>query len=195
MLDEANLHYLKSVTAYCPMVNLQQTMEYHSRVSFSEAGVDIWNRIRLQALPGRVPRLRETEFWKTPFDFKPRFMPAVLNYLEATQHRPGISLPENIVWPKGLKEHLETSKSFFELNNFWPFYVNNRTPFLILTTPRDPLVPNELNTELIASKKQSGHFEKTQILRMDRGVHCALPVEYQWSFVMDLMRAQWGAGK
>lgn len=191
MMDEANQNYLKSVTAYCPMINLHETMNYHSKTSFSEAGVDLWNRMRLRALPDRVEELQHTEWYKTAFDFTPRFMPAILDYLDRTQKRPAIRIQQDVNWPKGFLKHLETSESFFELNNFWPFFENNKTPLLIVTTPNDPLVPVELNADLILQKKQNGRFEKTEVLELDRGVHCALPVEYQWSFIVDLLKAQW----
>lgn len=191
MLDELNQKYLKSTTAFCPMINLENTMNFHSKSSFAEAGVDVWNRMRLRALPNRVPELQNTGLWKTFFDFKPRFMPAILDYLQTHQIAPSIHLSDGIVLPKNFQHHLQTSKSFFELNNFWPYYENNSTPFLIVTTPKDPLVPLELNTDLVVQKKQNGRFEKTEILQLDRGVHCALPTEYNWNFIVDLMKVQW----
>lgn len=191
MMDEANENYLKSSTVYCPMVNLEQTMNYHSKATLAEAGVDLWNRMRLRALPERVEELQHTGWWKTLFDFKPRFMPAILDYLNVHQTKPAIRLAQDVKWPDGFRQHLETSKSFFELNTFWPFFENKKTPLLVVTTPHDPLVPLELNTDLIVQKKQAGLFEKTQILQLERGVHCGLPVEYQWSFILELMKTQW----
>ncbi|MFZ3230769.1 MAG: hypothetical protein WA160_11235 [Pseudobdellovibrio sp.] len=190
-LDEKNNKYLSSASAYCPMINLKETMDSHSNEGAAEAGIDLWNHLRLAAIPNRILELNHTEWWKTAFDFQPRFMPAILDYLAARQFAPSIKLPENIKWPKGFKQHLENSKSFFELNNFWPYYENKITPFLIVTTPNDPLVPLDSNSNLIVQKKQPGVFSKTQILQLDRSIHCALPTEYQWSFVIDLMKAQW----
>lgn len=191
MLDEVNDNYIKSTTALCPMVNLKETMNYHSQTSLAEAAIDFWNRMRLRALPGKVKELTDTGLWRTMFDLKPRFMPAVLGFLESHQTRPAIKIRHDMNFPKGFLQHLETSKSFYELNTFWPFFEDNKTPVLIITTPNDPLVPLQLNTDLIVSKKQLGLFEKTQIVQLDRGVHCALPIDYQWSFILDLLRSQW----
>ena len=192
MLDEQNSHFLKTATLFCPVVNLIETMNFHSQASFGSAFIDLWNYRRLKAVPERISELDHTQWWKTFFDLKPRFMPAILDYLETHQIQPVEKLPEGIVWPTGFKEHLLSSKSFSSLNNFWPFYQNKKTPLLIVTTAKDLLVSEEINTDLILQKKQPGNFAETQIYQLDRGTHCGLPADFQWNFILQLLSTQWG---
>lgn len=192
MLDEQNSHYLKTATLFCPVVNLIKTMNFHSQASVSSAFVDLWNHRRLKAVPEKISELNHTEWWKTFFDLKPRFMPAILDYLETHQIQPVEKLPDGIHWPEGLHEHLMNSKSFSALNDFWPFYQNKNTPVLIVTTAKDLLVSEEINTDLILQKKQPGNFAETQIYQLDRGTHCGLPADFQWNYILQLFSTQWG---
>ncbi len=191
-LDEINRHLIKSVTAFCPVINLVETLSNQQEAKMNFGLIDLWNGRRLQAVTRRLPELEIQDRWKTLIDFKPRFVPAVLKYLETHQIRPSVQMPIGTRWPPGLENHLLNAKSFSELNNFWQFYLNNKTPILIVTTPQDVLVSEKLNTDLILQKKQPGQFNKTQILQLDRGIHCGLGSDYQWSFIIDLLKTQWG---
>ena len=190
-LDEANHHDIKSATVFCPVVNLISTLRFHSEASSYSAFVDLWNRRRMNAIADKIPELDHTQWWKTFFDFKPRFMPAILNYLDQHQRKPAEKMPATMNWPVGLKAHFDKDQSFSEMNNFWPFYKNQKTPFLILTTANDILVSEEINTAMIQQKKQPGDFSETQILQLDQGTHCGLPPDYQWNFIVSLLKTQW----
>ncbi len=191
-LDEVNGQLIKSVTAFCPVINLVKTLSNQQNAKINFGIIDLWNYRRLQAIRQRLSDLDINDWWMTIFDFKPRYVPAILKYLETHQITPSVQIPAGINWPVGLENHLINSKSFSELNNFWKFYQNKKTPLLIVTTPNDLLVSAELNTDLVLQNKQPGLFGNTQILQLDRGIHCGLGSDYQWSFIIDLLRTQWG---
>ena len=190
-LDEANHHDIKSSTVFCPVVNLISTLKFHSEAVPYSAFVDLWNRRRLKAIPEKIPELDHTEWWKTFFDFKPRFMPAILAYIDKHQRKPAEKMPAEMKWPDGLQAHFEKDQSFSNMNNFWPFYKNTKTPFLIVTTANDILVSEEINTAMILQKKQPGDFTKTHVLQLSHGTHCGLPPDYQWNFIVSLLKTQW----
>lgn len=191
-LDEVNKHYIKSVTTFCPVINLVSTMSNQQDAKINFGLIDIWNYRRLQAVRQRLPELEPKDWWKIFFDFKPRYVPGIVNYLETNRTKPTVKLPQGIQWPAGLKNHLQNSNAFSKLNNYWEFYENLKTPLLIVTTPNDLVVSAELNTDLILQKKQKGKFNKTLILQLDKGLHCGLATDYQWDFVVNLLRTQWG---
>ena len=191
-LDEVNSQLIKSVTAFCPVINLVKTLSNQQNAKINFGIIDLWNYRRLQAVRHRLSDLDPDDWWMTFFDFKPRYVPAILKYLETHQIKPSAQMPAGINWPAGLENHLLNSKSFSELNDFWKFYQNKKTPLLIVTTPNDLLVSGELNTDLILQNKQPGLFGNTQIVQLDRGIHCGLGSDYQWNFIIDLLSTQWG---
>ena len=186
-----NHHDIQSSTVFCPVINLIPTLKFHSEANAYSAFVDLWNRRRLSAIPNKIPELDHTEWWKTFFDKKPRFMPAILAYLDTHQRKPAESMPGPLKWPPGLKEHFEKDQTFSDMSNFWPYYKNQMTPFLIVTTSNDILVSEEINAAQIQQKKQPGDFSQTHILQLNQGTHCGLPPDYQWNFIVSLLKTQW----
>ena len=191
-LDEENQRQLKSVMALCPVINLVKTLTQNQDSQLAAGIIDLWNYRRLQAVRERMTELDPVDWWQTILDFKPRYVPGIMRYLEKNQLRPSVEMPINIQWPKGLRDHFQSAKSFSDLNNFWPYYKNKKTPILIMTTPNDPLVPTAINTSLIGQRRQPGVFEKTEILELDRGIHCGFVTDYRWEFIIDLFKIQWG---
>jgi hypothetical protein len=197
MLDQSNGHKIKSIVNFCPLVNLQQTFEAHNlpEPNFKNALADIWNVMRLNAVFNLYPANSElNSWWKTLLDFKPRFTNEILNILAKDRKKPLISTADveaavaKMKWPEGLKNHLENSQSFYELNNFWSLYNNIKIPMTIYTTPKDPLVINQLNSELIFRAKQPGDFSKMKYLRLEKGIHCGLSPVYQWDYIVNLVK-------
>ena len=197
MLDQQNGQKIKSILNFCPLINLKQTFEYHNKpeANLKNALVDLWNVRRLKAVFD-IYKDEESlnSWWKTIFDFKPRFTQAMLNILDRDRKQPLIStsqvnqLVKNMQWPEGLENHFNNSKSLFELNDFWQFYQGVKTPMMIYTTPNDPLVLNELNSELIFRGKQPGDFSNLKYHRLERGVHCGLAPVYQWEYIVKLVK-------
>jgi hypothetical protein len=197
MLDQANGKKIKSIVNFCPLINLQQTFEAHNlpEPNFKNALADIWNVWRLQSVFDLYPEDTALKnWWKTLFDFKPRFTNEILNILAQDRKKPLISTAEieasvsKMKWPKGLKNHLDNSQSFYELNNFWVLYKNIKTSMTIYTTPNDPLVINKLNSELIFRGQQPGDFTEMKYLRLEKGLHCGLAPVYQWQYIVNLVK-------
>jgi len=195
LLDQLNGHKIKSILSFCPLINLQATLESRLNTNFKNAAIDLWNAQRLSAIFNIYhDEVKFNDWWKTIFDLKPRFTPALLEILNRDRKRALISPAEiealipNMKWPKDFKFHLENSKSFFALNNFWPHYQNVKTPMMIYTTPKDPLVINELNAELIFRGQQPGDFSNLKYHRLERGLHCGLASVYQWDYLVKLFK-------
>lgn len=195
MLDQANKHQIKSIVNFCPLINLQETFEAHNspESDFKNAMADLWNVRRLKAVFDIYPEDKVLkDWWKTLFDFKPRFTNEILSILQRDRKQPLISTAEveqlvpKMKWPKGLKNHLENSKSFYELNNFWNLYQGIKTPMMIYTTPNDPLVINKLNSERIFKANQPGDFTHLKFRRLEKGIHCGLAPVYQWGYIVKL---------
>lgn len=196
ILDQQNSHQLSSVLDMCPLINLQKTFEKQVENSgFKAAFIDLWNVKRLESLFGLYPEdISKSEWWKTIFDFKPRFTLKMLEILNRDRKKPLLSAQQieknvsGMQWPKGFLDHLEKSKSFYELNDFWDFYRNIKIPTTIYITPNDPLVMTELNSELILSKQQKGDFQNVQIKKFERGIHCGFSSIYRWDYVVQLIK-------
>lgn len=194
LLDQFNGHKINSILNFCPLIDLQQTFERGLEVNFQNAMIDLWNSRRLKAVENIYEH--ETGFsesWKTIFDFKPRYTSTLLNVLNRERKQPLISINQleelipGLKWPAGFKTHLEHSNSFFELNNFWSHYQGVKTPIMIYSTPKDPIVPNELNSERIFRNMQAGDFSSLKYHRLERGIHCGLPPVYPWSSIVKLV--------
>lgn len=195
LLDQSNGHKIKSIVEFCPLINLQQTLENGETQGAKNAAISIWNVRRLRAVFDLYPNEVELQkWWQTFFDFKPRFTSSLINILNRDRKTPLISttdiesLVPNMKWPANFKAHLENSKSFYELNNFWPYFQNVKTPIMIYTTPNDPLVINEINSEKIFKGQQPGDFSSVKFERLDKGVHCGLPSVYRWGYIVKLVK-------
>lgn len=197
MLDQANGHQIESILNFCPLINLRETFEYHNKPekNFQNALVDLWNVRRLKAVFDLYPQEPLlSDWWKTIFDFRPRFTSGILQLLNRDRHRPLVSpqtlekLVPSMKWPDGLKKHFNESTGIFELNNFWKLYQGVKTPMMIYTTPKDPLVINELNSELIFSGNQAGDFSNLKYHRLERGVHCGLAPVYNWNYLTKIVK-------
>lgn len=195
MLDQMNGQKIKSVVDFCPLINLESTLERGMESNFKNAAVSIWNVRRLRAVFEHYPENKKIqEWWKALFDFKPHFTMGLMEILGSERRHPLISPTEmeslipKMKWPKGFKEHLENSKSFYDMNNYWSYYQGVKTPIMIYTTPNDPLVINEINSEKIFSGEQPGDFTSLKYQRLERGVHCGLPSVYQWDYIVNLVK-------
>lgn len=183
---------IKAIELFCPLINLKETYHEHSKPGFFSAMSDIWTRTRLVSLRLSDKKLENIPWWKTIFDLKPRFAPEVLSDLNLKQGQPVFNLEnfndfKDLQLPKEFVDHVSKSKTLFELNEFWSFYKNEQTPIHIYVTPNDPFVMNKLNSELIREHKQPGIFNKVQFTDL-KGMHCALAAEYQWPFLVELVR-------
>ncbi len=195
LLDQQNGRKIKSILNFCPLINLEKTFLAHSSSGLRPALIDLWNARRMNTLFDRYPKeIESSQWWKTLLDLKPRFTPVMLDILNQNRRQPLISVEEiesqvsGMKWPKGFAEHLNNSKTFYDLNNFWPLYQGVKTPISLIATPHDPLVINEFNSELIMSKKQPGDFTSVKYEIYDRGIHCGFGPVYQWDYIVDIVK-------
>ncbi len=180
---------LSSVQLFCPVVNLEKNFSRLSNAGLFQIGVDIWNRIRIPKLAEKI----NYNVWPMVFDFKPQFLPTILKSMNKEKTKPVLAIKTfqtefpDLTFPEKFMNHIDNSKTFFELNDFWSFYENKKTPITIYTTPDDPAVANDINTEMIRSKKQPGSFQNIQFMDLN-GLHCALASEYQWPFLVEMIK-------
>lgn len=192
-LDAQTNHQIMSVQMFCPLINLQENFQKLSEPSLLNAFADYWNSRRLMALKDKDPDLAELPLWKMIFDWTPRFAPSVLDWINRREYQSLLKIPDlehkfpDLKIPLDFKSHVARSRDFFELNNFWPIFRNEKTPINIVTTAKDILVINEINSERIRHQQQPGVFNQVSFVDL-QGFHCSIAEEYQWPFLVELMR-------
>jgi hypothetical protein len=195
LLDQQNEKRLKSVVDFCPLINIEETIKHQEQTGIKATLADWWSVKRLSAVFTLYPDNPDIkDWWKSAFDLKPKFTPAVLDLINHQRVEPLLTVADmktlvpNMKWPKGFAEHLQNSKTLFELNDFWPLYQGVKTPVTIYTTPKDPLVNNELNSERIFNGTQPGDFSSLKYTRLEKATHCGLASVYQWDFIVNLLK-------
>lgn len=192
-LDEQAQHKIKAVQMFCPLVNVEKTFQHHFQRGLRSAVIDFWNARRMQEVAHKNPELSHINLWPMLLDWRPRFAPTLLQWLDKNEPKPLLKLETfkkqfpDIQFPKEFAEHVEQSQGMYQLNNFWPIFKNTKTPIRIVTTGNDPLVINQLNADMIGKGEQPGLFGKTSVTGM-KGLHCALASEYQWPFLVEWIR-------
>ena len=193
MLDEQSQHFLKSSQVFCPLVNFQETFEFLEKPGFGNVFVDFWLWRRMVEVRKRMQDDSSWSMLRMLFTRTPEFIPKAMAWLNEKVKEPILSVTDiekkfpNAKFSPEFLQHLKSSHSLLALNNFWLIYKNQKTPFQIVVTPNDPLVNNGLNSDRIKNKTQSGDFSKTTFLGL-QGVHCALAAEYQWPFLVEVVR-------
>lgn len=195
LLDQQNGKLLKSIALFCPLINLEATFNEHSRPGFKNVLADLWSAGRLTLLRRRYEQEPELQgLWKSLFDQQPRFAPALMKIMNRERKKPLLSSAQveavvpGMKWPVKFKQHMENSKSFYELNNFWSAYEGVKTPIMIYTTPNDPLVINKINSELIFRGVLPGDFASVNYHRLSKGTHCGLSPVYRWDYIVKLVK-------
>lgn len=192
-LDEQSGATLKSTLQFCPLVNLKENFENLSRPTFFNTFVDIWNWRRLTALRSRIENYSTWNVLWTALTWTPSFTSKVVQWVDQKSPSPILSLADiekeipNLNFDHSVKNHLENSVGVLALNDFWKLYSNEKTPMTIVTTTTDPLVKFDLNSGRIKAGAQLGSFKKTTLIELN-GFHCALASEYEWPFLVEMVR-------
>lgn len=193
MLDEQNQNFIKSSQVFCPLVNFEETFATLQEPSYFNTFVDFWNWRRLISVQDRLKDYSSWPLVRMLYTRKPMFTPMAMSWLNEQVTEPVLKMDDfrvnfpNVKFPDEFKAHIQKSHSLFELNNFWPIYKNTKTPFQIVATPLDPLVNNATNSDRIRKGTQPGQFTKTSFMEL-QGVHCALAAEYEWPFLVEVVR-------
>lgn len=192
-LDEKTQHAIKSVVNFCPVVNLKKDFDRLNEPGIKNVFADFWNSRRLQEITKKDERLKNISLWPMLFDLKPRFANTVFSWLGERRISPLLSIDQfqkkfpEIKLPHEFNQHIQKSHNLFELNNFWNFYENLKTPFTIISTKNDRVVFNDINTDSIRTGQQPGHFDQVKYVDL-QGFHCSLAEEYQWPFLVELIK-------
>ena len=174
---------IQSFTTFCPVVRLQETLENLTASGIKGAGVDFWASQRLAGLKKKIPELAAYSFFEA-LKLKPVFLPTAVHYLvDLYPLRPSplgnVSLPSE----------MEGLKSFWDLNNFWPYYRHIQSSVLVIATVHDHLVSAETNFFWLKQNSKSWDSDLGTVL-FEKGYHCTLPVSYDWASVAAMVNAR-----
>lgn len=172
----ANYPLMQSYLAFCPVVNLQDTMKSLTESGVKTAFVDLWSRRRLSGLDQKLPALVQYDSF--------RFLSKAVSEV-VRNYKGGLSYISNIKLPPGVKD----SDGFWQLNDFWSHYQDVQEPVLILATQQDPLVPFEMNSQQIANKKIKVPSKNIRVVDFPQGYHCTFPVAYDWKFLSTMFQS------
>lgn len=168
---------INSFTTLCPVVNLEQSMNALTHDGlFKNAMVDVWSRGRLAGLDRKLPALQKFE----SFGFLQKAISEI-----ARTYRGGLSYVSSVRLPPGMID----GSDFWGLNSFWKYYVDVEQPVLIYATHQDPAVPYEMNSRSIKTKELKIESKNIQVIDLEHGVHCTLPIAYDWNTFAGLFQS------
>ena len=156
---------IRSVFAYCPLLNFRDTMDFHLAQEVESMGFDYWVSNRLHGVDNVISGLDQNHFVQSLMNWEEKKYQGPVAYDE--------SLPLNEIMKSNLK-------NFWQENQFWPFYKDVQTPVLILATETDPIVPFQINSQRILNKHMNLGNSQVQVVPLQAGLHCNLPGSYQW---------------
>lgn len=158
---------INSVTALCPVVDLQASMEAVTDGGTMSTLVDLWSRERLDGIEERLPSV----YPHARFAFLKNATSEIVRTYQG-----GLSYNSSINLPGGMKD----GAHFWELNNFWPRYKDVQEPVLIFANSKDPIVPFNLNSRKLVNKEIKVESKNIRVIELPQGVHCTLAVPYDW---------------
>jgi pimeloyl-ACP methyl ester carboxylesterase len=174
--SKPNQPLYQSFMGLCPVVDLKASMENltgHRPFSYA---ADLWSRKRLAGLTEKLPGLEDHPsfaFLRTAVD------DVVTAYHGGLSHVSSVRLPEG----------MQDGSNFWQLNYYWKYYKNVKGPVLVLATDRDPIVPFALNSQKIQNKTLELGRSNVSVVNFPEGVHCTLPVAYDWKAVSSILQA------
>lgn len=165
----------QSFMGMCPVVNLKKNMDHITTEKPFAWAVDFWSQKRLSGLPKNMPSVREHE----SFGYLEKAVSEVVR-----TYRGGLSYVSSIKLPKGLID----GDDFWGLNDFWRHYKNVKQPVLVLATHTDVLVPFAMNAQQLQNKSLKTEGSNIGVVDFKQGIHCTLPVPYDWKVVSSLLQ-------
>lgn len=175
---------LQSALAMCPLLNMQETLDYHMTQSFSMDLMNYWASRRLKVLNEKVPQLRTDHFIP---DFSNWIQQNYRGPLIAMDGKvPGIQLPKQIEKIIGNSEH--TSGLFWKLNHYWPWFQGVHTPILVLSTQKDPIVSWFINSGRLEDGRLNLQDSNIRSFSFKEGYHCSFPIAYDWASLSNVLQ-------
>lgn len=165
---------VNSTLAYCPLLNMRDTLDYHMSQGFSMDIMNYWASRRLPELSQRFPEAKGDNF-----------IPEILKVLESNYQ--GALLSEKGKLPDILVPPVD-KEGFWQRNDFWPAYKNIQTPAMIFATVKDPVVSWFINSGRIADGRMKFPDSNLKMFSFAQGFHCSFAVSYDWSRFADLLQ-------
>jgi hypothetical protein len=167
---------MQSALTFCPLLNMQETLDYHKSQGFSMDLMNYWASRRLQTARKKWPQLQDENFVPQFFDLiqKNYESPLVAENGRIT----GIKLPKEI--ENILAEIKRPPDLFWQLNNYWPWYLKVQTPVLMFSTRKDPIVSWFINAGRLEDGRMKFENSNVKMLSFPQGYHCSFPVAYDW---------------
>lgn len=175
---------VQSALAFCPLLNMQDTLDYHLSQGFSMDLMNYWASRRLVSLKEQIPDLKNETFIPQFFDWiKKNYKGPLIAENGKVQ---GVRLPPEA---EALINSAESSPDlFWKLNHFWPWYHQVRTPVLIFSTRKDPIVSWFINSGRIEDQRMKFEDSNLKMFSFDQGYHCSLPIAYDWKVLTTLFQ-------
>jgi len=175
---------MQSALGICPLLNMQDTLDYHMSQGFSMDMMNYWASRRLKILKDRIPELKDSVFIPQFFNWMKRNYKGPL--IAENGKIEGMRLPfEAETW---LNEKKTPEELYWKLNHFWPWYQRVKTPVLILSTQKDPIVSWFINSGRMADGRMKLENSNIELYTFEQGFHCSLPIAYDWGAISTLLQ-------
>lgn len=174
LLDHVNkTNLISSLVAYCPLVNFQDTFDFHSGQGFSLAMMNYYGARRIKEVGERIPDIRKQ--W---------FVTDLMKHIETQYTGPQLGTVD-FRWPNYVQEELQkkniSQPLFWRLTSFWKEYRDIPIPTWIFATENDPIVPYMLNAHRLKDGRMNVGRSPVEVIELPVGVHCSLPGAYDWA--------------
>lgn len=170
MLNQLNGSPFNSFVGLCPVVNLKPTMQGLLHPLWKAWVVDFWTLNREKKYFEKYPEIILPKASDVLLR-KQSILQILMDNIEKN-YQGGLSYSPEIQLPQG-----EVPQRFWQANDIWTKISSLNERFLILYNKTDPLVNPEENV-----KKLPDNLWQQAVL-LQNGVHCTIPIGYDWEFL------------
>ncbi len=168
---------ISSAMAFCPLLQFQETFDYHRSQGVSIEVMNLWATKRVREFGDKLSSVREDSFIQD-----------ILTALERQRTEPLIGWPKSIRIAPEMSSYLQKASKvsagdsfFWRANRFWQWYNQVQTPVLIFATYQDPVVPWFVNTGRVVDGRLNLSSSNVHVYNFNEGYHCSLTAPYDWS--------------
>jgi esterase/lipase len=176
LLNQWNGKPISSFLGFCPLVQFEETVDYHRTQGWSMKAINFWAKKRLSDLQKIYPDLDQNDF-----------VPSLLTHLK-TQKETWSEEHAATHWPSDYSK-----KTFAERLKFWSEWKGIESPFLVFATRKDPIVPFEVNSQKLIDHDIDVGDSRLKIITLEQGYHCSLPSAYDWKSMATIFQIYIGA--